>query len=130
MFSWKYPPTAIALGLAELPNGQILIQSQRLADFLGLRPNSLRKNLRDHGFHRDENQQLSEILQEYYPHLAREKQSWAVWHNEIGEYSHEADMDFLEKLTSQAQQARKPMSPPSEVIPNIWDTLFDYFDSG
>jgi hypothetical protein len=85
----EIPEAGITIGIVEsisMPQA-FLIQSARLSTFLGLKPNSLLRNLRDFGFKRLEGLDQKIEIETHLGSQTTEWRKWSIWRNMVGNFN-------------------------------------------
>jgi hypothetical protein len=99
------PNNILRIGIAETGDGSVFINSRRLAQFLGLRANSLNRNLRDHGFRREQSTRAVQELSQHLPYAGVEG-GWWKWRPPVVSFDRFSLASDLEKLSNHARAVR------------------------
>jgi hypothetical protein len=92
---YQDPQLLHRVGIEETFDGRIAIASHILGQFLGIRANSLLKNMRQHGFKRIQQR------------IAGQKRGWSFWVNSIVPFNRSATEETIRMLANYAKQARR-----------------------
>jgi hypothetical protein len=103
------PSMTMHVGIIDTNDG-LLIRSSALAHFLGIKANSLNKNLRDHGFNR--RQPSNETQKVFDPSLASELQHWSLWTNCFVLFSRNTPDDVVKQVSDHAVMTRRGACSP------------------
>jgi hypothetical protein len=111
------------LGVIKSESGGLSIRSKSFGEFLGLRPNSINKNLRHFGFQRNKNPNALTELRSLLPNMNFQARTWALWNNTVDTFNEFTTDDQLEKFTAHAyfvrhfipSLSRSSLFPPSSL---------------
>jgi hypothetical protein len=117
----------LTIGMLDTHDG-LLIQSKTLASFLHIKPNSLNKNLRDHGFYRQPRWNDPMELGNVGSSLPWEVRRWSKWTHPGISFNRNTPDDVVRQISTQAVTNRRgayEKTPERVILPSLLGVPFD-----